>query len=941
MKVLTTIKSLTELDIDLIDSNEAMLVLNNLPNVQILNGRSTKDDDEDEEEEEEENGDEIMVNDIDNNQGIKIHNKYTNEINRLNNLYPKIEEIEEYKNSENNSNYISESNNKNKINELSDKNENNENADNSEAENENNISSSRDKNNLNNSKEKEKKVTRNKNVLNDKEFNPKIDSNNAQNQSNDTSQNKQSSINSIKKKTSSLSHNNNANSNIEENTPKIEKERESFYEFNNSNNEKNSNFVIDISNEELNTLKGNKYKINSEFNILVKDFYEIVNSGNELNTNYDVIKNNYIEKLKSIEEKKVDIPNYYYLFLLNKKKMKIIQNMYNELISYIIKKNPELNKNNILHNLQDELNNTMKDFKELVSTLHNHIESFSENYEKKKESKPLNVNENTKYNNIIKEKDDKISSLEEFKEKILKNVKENNEAYEKKILNLETENKIMTEKIFSKANTLINSTISQNQGTINNSDTKKQDMNIPNRKFRSNSNEVLFHSLNNQYIQTGNNRSPIKLTENTNTLDIINTNGNILMTNSNIEKHQIISLKTLKDLINELYSSKVNYDIKCEQFKLPKETLEEHMYTFLSKKYGLKNLVIEWAKNIISGIKYYSKLDSTVLLFGKIMRNEQEENARFIIQSVSENIEALLLLYIKERNPLKLFNDINKIFLEKKNSELIEEEWKGIIYNIYPKEEAELINKKIENFISKDNERKKMELLRKYKNSRLNFRNNNLSNNNSYYMNTINSVNNIGNNMSINYFNNNQNINNNMNNSYMNTIGNVNNKLSRVEKYNMLIFNEENNILYKNFIKIILDHHIRSRDKKLKNFVEIFRSVDTNRDGIINEEEFSELIQKMKIFKEEDIENTIFQYLEKIDPFDNQKITFSDCIDFFLNEIIVDKDANGDEQEISVLDKVCFQDNQNKNWNNIISNNNENKDNDKQIELNEINESNK
>ena len=234
-----------------------------------------------------------------------------------------------------------------------------------------------------------------------------------------------------------------------------------------------------------------------------------------------------------------------------------------------------------------------------------------------------------------------------------------------------------------------------------------------------------------------------------------------------------------------------------------------------------------------------------------------------------------------------------------------------------------------------------MELLRKYKNSRLNFRNNNLSNNNSYYMNTINSVNNIGNNMSINYFNNNQNINNNMNNSYMSTIGNVNNKLSRVEKYNMLIFNEENNILYKNFIKIILDHHIRSRDKKLKNFVEIFRSVDTNRDGIINEEEFSELIQKMKIFKEEDIENTIFQYLEKIDPFDNQKITFSDCIDFFLNEIIVDKDANGDEQEISVLDKVCFQDNQNKNGNNIISNNNDNKDNDKPIELNEINESNK
>ena len=46
-----------------------MLVLNNLPNVQILNGRSTKDDDD---EEEEENGDEDLgeINDIENNGSV-------------------------------------------------------------------------------------------------------------------------------------------------------------------------------------------------------------------------------------------------------------------------------------------------------------------------------------------------------------------------------------------------------------------------------------------------------------------------------------------------------------------------------------------------------------------------------------------------------------------------------------------------------------------------------------------------------------------------------------------------------------------------------------------------------------------------------------------------------------------------------------------------------
>ena len=901
-----------------------MLVLNNLPNVQILNGRSTKDDDDDEEEEEENVDDDLgEINAMENNERSNINSKYNN--NRHDHFYPKMEEIEEYKNSENNSNYISESNHKTKTNEIEDNrdiNEHNENINinNTETENDNNYSSSKDKENLNNSKEREKKVTRNKNVLNEKEFNPKIDSNNEQNLSNVTSQNKQNTINSLKKKTESQSQNNNKSNNIETNTGKIEKERESFYEINKSHLDKNENFLIDITSEELNSIKEKKYDENSKFIPLIKDFYEIINSGKEEKIDEEKIKNNYLDKLKSIEDKRNDVPNYYYFYLLNKKKMKIIQNMYNELISYIIEKNPELNQNNVLRNINTELFNTIKDSKNMISYLHNHIESYSENSEKKKETTPLNNKENSNYyNEIIKEKDNQITSLELIKNKLLKSMKEDSETYEKKIFNLENENKIMTEKILSKANTMVNSTITLAQATISDSEKKKMETNMSTlSKIRSNNNEILNSNLSNQYNQTGKNRSPIKLTENTNTLENINTinylntntNGNILITYGNSERRQLISLRTLKELINEIYISKENYDIKCEQYKLPKETLEEHMYTFLNKRYGLKNLIIEWAKNIIAGIKYYSKKDSIVLLFGKIMRNEQEEKARFIIQKVTESIEELLLYYIKRQNPLKLIDDINKIFNQKKNSELFEEEWKGIIYTIYEKEEAEEIEKKIENFINKENEKKKMEMLQRYKNSRISHQNNlnNITSNNSYYLNTINSVNNMINNKSVNYMNNNLNLNNSLNNSYMNTLGNMNSKLSRAEKYNLFYFNEERNILYRNFMKIILDNHIRFRDKQLKNFVDLFRSVDTNRDGIINEEEFSELIQKMKIFKEEEVENVIFQYLEKMDPYDHQKFTFSECINFFSSEFIQDKDMNGDEKEISVLEKVCFRD---------------------------------
>ena len=950
---MTTLKSLTELDIDLIDSNEAMLVLNNLPNVQILNGRSTKDDDD---EEEEENGDEDLgeINDIENNEESNINNKYSNEIsNRLNHLYPKMEEIEEYKNSENNSNYISDSNHRTKTHDQGDNidiNENNENINNSETDND--ISSNRDKDNINNSKDKEKKATRNKNVLNDKEFNPKINSNNEQNASNATSQNKPNTINSIKKKTLSPSQdNNNKSKNNDANSIKIEKERESFYDYNNSNLEKNCNFFIDITTDELNLLKAKKYNENSNIVPLIKNFYELINESKESNIDIDKIKSDYLEKLKSIENKKSDVSNYYYFYSLNKKKMKLIYNMYNELMKYIIQKNPELNKNNILKNLNDELFNTIKDTKNLISNLHKHIESYTYNSEKKNQShlsnnkENININSNINYAEILKEKDKKISTLESIKEKLLKSMKEDSETYEKKISNLEAENKIMTEKILSKANTMFNTTITMEQGTILDTDKKKLETNISTiSKMRTNNNN---NDLINQINQTGKNRSPIKLTE-TNTLENINTinylnthtNGNILITNGNVERRQLISLKTLKDLINEIYISKENYDIKCEQYKIPKETLEEHMYTFLNKKYGLKNLIIEWAKNIIAGIKYYSKKDSIVLLFGKIMRNEQEEKARYIIQKLSESIEELLLYYIKRQNPLKLMDDIEKIFQQKKNSELLEEEWKGIIYTIYEKKEAEEIEKKVDAFINKEIERKKVEMLTKYKNSRLGHQSNMnyITNNNSYYLNTINSANNMAYNNSVSNINN---LNNSANYSYMNTFGNMSNKLSRMEKYNLFYFTDEKNILYSSFMKIILDNHIRFRDKQLKNFVDLFKSVDTNRDGIINEDEFSELIQRMKIFKEDEIENIIFQYLEKIDPYDYQKFTFSECINFFSSEFIPDKDINGEEKEISVLEKVCFKENQDRNGNNLINNQNQN-ENDIKIQIqmapNNINE---
>ena len=76
----------------------------------------------------------------------------------------------------------------------------------------------------------------------------------------------------------------------------------------------------------------------------------------------------------------------------------------------------------------------------------------------------------------------------------------------------------------------------------------------------------------------------------------------LLNTSSYEEKPKLLSqtlstrsltLRQLKDAIAEIYDSKSKFDEKCLESKMPRETMEQHMYTFLNQKYGLRSLIIE------------------------------------------------------------------------------------------------------------------------------------------------------------------------------------------------------------------------------------------------------------------------------------------------------------------------------------------------------------
>ena len=504
-----------------------------------------------------------------------------------------------------------------------------------------------------------------------------------------------------------------------------------------------------------------------------------------------------------------------------------------------------------------------------------------------------------------------------------------NEIIKLKMNKLENENKVMMDKLYLFTNKNINAEnnfnnqiLSKNSSVNNlNYNESKKLINVESKIFLENDiNNNINNNINNTKQDI--NKSEHKNIEN-NYPDLSKNKTDI-----NLITPKILSIKAAKDIIQEIYNNKSLYDQKCYENKTPRETLEQYMYTYLNQKYGLKNLIIEWASSIINAIKMYSSEDCDINLFGKILRNEQEEDSRLVLENLKNNVSELLEYYLSSKNPFKSKNDIKKLLKEKKEGILFEEEWKGIINYIYSENDAKIIQNKIINFINKKKE-KNLIPLSIYAQTGVgpteifNSTSGSIPSNNNIFQNvsTFNYNSNFSNNLkgsnSMNYL--------------LSYHGANNKKLSREEIYNITKMNEVMNITYKDFLRLLCLYQIKNRDKYLKNFVKLFRKHDTDLDGILTENEFANLIRDIPYCKNNEDEY-IFKFLSIIDPFNNKKITFSECVSILSMEmieenseendkIIINEDNKEKKEEninnkvkikknnknlVSLLDKICL-----------------------------------
>jgi Ca2+-binding EF-hand superfamily protein len=157
---------------------------------------------------------------------------------------------------------------------------------------------------------------------------------------------------------------------------------------------------------------------------------------------------------------------------------------------------------------------------------------------------------------------------------------------------------------------------------------------------------------------------------------------------------KVLKFNNLTEIIHELYEAKrvqdkkvrVNWKNKLspssnKQFRetLVFETMEQFMYSHYKMKYGLKSLIIEQVELVIAAIEKYKEIDINIYLFGKILRNEVDENYHLVQSNVQRSIKDFIKDILQIKHMYKSQKEIKQLLPELINSGKLKElEYKQI-----------------------------------------------------------------------------------------------------------------------------------------------------------------------------------------------------------------------------------------------------------------------
>jgi hypothetical protein len=151
-----------------------------------------------------------------------------------------------------------------------------------------------------------------------------------------------------------------------------------------------------------------------------------------------------------------------------------------------------------------------------------------------------------------------------------------------------------------------------------------------------------------------------------------------------------LSVHETREFAHALLASKAVHDQRSDLAHMPRETLATHVGTYLSTKYGLRPLVLEWVHATNAAIAAHRHTDADVGALAAMLAHEVDEAYWQMHTAAKEVVADLLRVYLKGKSPLLSEQKIGAQLKARLAGKvpLAEDEWTDVLRYMHSHAEA-------------------------------------------------------------------------------------------------------------------------------------------------------------------------------------------------------------------------------------------------------------
>lgn len=139
-----------------------------------------------------------------------------------------------------------------------------------------------------------------------------------------------------------------------------------------------------------------------------------------------------------------------------------------------------------------------------------------------------------------------------------------------------------------------------------------------------------------------------------------------------------LTLKQILDIIRGILQSKSRGNDGR-----PRETLEQHMYTYLNTRFGLPKLIVDYASAIWKASNRFAARDNEVAVFLALLKNQLDEGFLTIKRKLQRALADLLRAYLQAKHPLKAEAAVTALVKSRLTGIIFEDEWTELLTYLY------------------------------------------------------------------------------------------------------------------------------------------------------------------------------------------------------------------------------------------------------------------